>query len=106
MKLIRTCNAWPNRLSTFVLLALHVGALALFCTGFLLTRIELPDRSAAFNAASTPESSNTPVRKTVWMIIDALRLDFVSNTSNYGMEQSIPVMSVLQNTCAVAVSLA
>lgn len=105
MGLIRTFTAWPSRLSTLVLLILHVCALGLFCTGFLLTRVELPNRSSPLNATFHIEVSQKPVHKTVWIIIDALRWDFVSNDSVDGIKRGMPAMPILQDTCALAVSL-
>ena len=102
---IKIFTAWPNRVSTLVLFILHLTALGLFCTGFLLTRVELPDRSPRPDAILHTEVSQKPVHKTVWMIIDALRWDFVSNDNIDDIKHGMPAMPILQNTCTLAVSL-
>ena len=85
----------------------HFVALSTFSVGFLLTRVELPQRNA-FEAVSPAQSCSpqVPVQKMVWMIIDALRWDFVSNTSGSISGASIGAMPILQTVACAAVSLA
>ena len=73
-----------------MLVATKVAALLLFTSGFLLTRVELPNKSACgdFRAAPGAGSGNngtaagggcwidTPIDKLVLLIIDGARFDF------------------------------
>lgn len=54
----------------------------IFCTGFLLARLELPDRSscdAPSAVGSCPCSGPPPFKKAVIVVIDALRADFYAS---------------------------
>lgn len=105
IKMIRTFAAWPSRWAALLLFISHACAAGLFCTGFLLTRIELPERTSPLKSIPEAPLSEAPVHKTVWMIIDALRWDFVNHASSHDVQQSMPIMHILQDTCAAAVSL-
>lgn len=85
----------------------HLIALSTFSIGFLLTRVELPQRTA-FAADLTAQSCSPqlPVQKMVWMIIDALRWDFVSNSSSSISRASAGHMPILQNIASAAVGSA
>ncbi|KAL4452193.1 hypothetical protein ABPG75_007855 [Micractinium tetrahymenae] len=70
------------RLGPLLLLILHVTALALFVHGFLLTRVHLPQRSSAPpTAAASPPLP--PYDRVVWLMMDALRYDFVVFDGRY-----------------------
>lgn len=64
-----------------LLLLLHLAALGLFTRGFLLTRVHLPQRSAA-HADGSPAAA-APYDRVVWLMIDALRYDFVVADGRY-----------------------
>lgn len=86
----------------------HFVALITFSVGFLLTRVELPHRNAF--QTDLPERScspgpQPPVQKMVWMIIDALRWDFVSNSSSSISGASAGAMPILQSIACAAVCL-
>ena len=85
----------------------HFVALSIFSVGFLLTRVELPQRTA-FDTDLPGQigSLQVPVQKMVWMIIDALRWDFVSNSSSSISESSAGQMPILQNIACAAVGFA
>ena len=85
----------------------HFVALSTFSVGFLLTRVELPQRTAFDTDLPAQNSSpQLPVQKIVWMIIDALRWDFVSNSSSSVSESSAGQMPVLQGIACAAVGSA
>lgn len=89
------------------LLTLHIAALGLFSSGFLLSRVEITTRSTCTDSPfrnNTPRSSNDSTHstvepwqegcwgdkhfsKSVWVVIDALRLDFVT-CSHPGLNDS------------------
>lgn len=99
-KLPKDLGSWPLWRLSLLFLILHVLALGVFAAGFLLTRIELPTRSLpADSLACNPEP---PVRKLVWIIIDALRWDFVSNST--GSSNKLGGMPILQDIANAAVS--
>jgi phosphatidylinositol glycan class O len=56
---------------------LHAAALALFTDGFLLRRTKLPDRS------QSPVAGGGAYDKLVWIVVDALRYDFVASDGRY-----------------------
>ena len=77
-KTLQAFAAWPLWRLALIFLALHVLSLSIFAAGFLLTRIELHDRNVFHSTLLNSECEfERPVRKVVWMIIDALRWDFV-----------------------------
>ena len=77
-KTLQAFAAWPLQRLALIYLALHIFSLSVFAAGFLLTRIELRDRNVFDSSLPNSESEfERPVRKVVWMIIDALRWDFV-----------------------------
>ena len=87
----------------------HFVALSMFSVGFLLTRVELPQRTASNTDLPGQSSSlevQLPVHKMVWMIVDALRWDFVSNSSSSISESSAGQMPILQNIACAAVGFA
>ena len=99
-KLPKDLGPWPLWRLLLLFSILHLIALGVFATGFLLTRIELPSRSLpADSLACNPEP---PVRKLVWIIIDALRWDFVSNST--GSCNKLGGMPILQDIASAAVS--
>lgn len=100
---VGSCSLW--RLSVLFTFW-HCVALSTFSVGFLLTRVELPQRNA-FNTDLPAHSGNPqlPVQKMVWMIIDALRWDFVSNSSSLS-GASVGQMPILQNIACTAVGAA
>lgn len=99
-KLPKDVGSWPLWRLSLLFSILQVIALGVFATGFLLTRIELPNRSLpADSLACIPEP---PVRKLVWIIIDALRWDFVSNRT--GSSNKLGGMLILQDIANAAVS--
>lgn len=70
------------RLGPLLLLMLHVTAMALFVHGFLLTRVHLSQRSSSPpTAAASPPTP--PYDRVVWLLIDALRYDFVVADGRY-----------------------
>ena len=98
---IRRLGRCDLRIQLLLLLALHIAAIALFAAGFLLTKIELTNVSSCTAQSSTspldsppqqhlerpafPAACPTPlVQRTVWLIIDALRWDFVADNSSAG----------------------
>ena len=84
----------------------HFVALVTFSVGFLLTRVELPHRSAFETDVPGQSCSLTPqppVQKMLWMVIDALRWDFVSNSSS--SDASAGAMPILQSIACAAVCL-
>ena len=85
----------------------HFVALSTFSVGFLLTRVELPQRTA-FDTDLPAQSCNPelPVQKMVWMIIDALRWDFVSNSSSSINGATVGQMPILQHIACAAVGAA
>lgn len=62
----------PGRLA--LLAALHVGVVVLFASGFLLTRVELPDAGRCGQQGCRHHQRYS---KAVILIVDALRYDFV-----------------------------
>lgn len=68
------------RLGPLLLLTLHTAALALFTRGFLLTRVHLAQRNSDPPTASP---SPPPYDRVVWLMIDALRYDFVVADGRY-----------------------
>lgn len=74
MGLLRRPRAGPA-----LLLLLHLAALGLFVRGFLLTRVHLPQRTAA----SAGDAAAAPYDRVVWLMIDALRYDFVVADGRY-----------------------
>ena len=99
-KLPKDLGSWPLWRLSLLFSILHLIALGVFATGFLLTRIELPSRSLpADSLACNPEP---PVRKLVWIIIDALRWDFVSSSA--GSSNQLGGMPILQDIANAAVS--
>ncbi|PRW57424.1 GPI ethanolamine phosphate transferase 3 [Chlorella sorokiniana] len=70
------------RAGPVVLLLLHLAALGLFTRGFLLTRVHLAQRSAAATNGGTTAAS-APYDRVVWLMIDALRYDFVVTDGRY-----------------------
>lgn len=103
--LIRRFAAWPPRRAVFVLCLLHALALGLFSAGFLLTRIELADRNVTLPSKTYQLAAKAPVQKTVWLIIDALRWDFVSNATSKQLQHQTQTMKQLYRTCSTAVCL-
>jgi hypothetical protein len=69
-------------LGQFLILFLHLVSLGLFIHGFLLTRVHLPQR-----ASEPPPTANltggAPYDRVVWIMIDALRYDFVVTDQRY-----------------------
>lgn len=69
-------------LGQLLILCLHLASLGLFIHGFLLTRVHLPQR-----ARDPPPSANltggAPFDRVVWLMIDALRYDFVVADKRY-----------------------
>lgn len=59
---------------------LHLVALACFVRGFLLTRVHLTERAAA---TSPDAAAKAPYDRVVWLMIDALRYDFVVADGRY-----------------------
>ena len=74
---------------------LHCFGVYLFCKGFLLTRTELHDRASCDAGAALPHGPcvRLPVRprKVIWLIIDALRIDFAAPIDNAGSEAGLGV---------------
>lgn len=82
----------------------HFVALATFSVAFLLTRVELPQKNTFDTDLPAQSCSHQlPVHKMVWMIIDALRWDFVSNSSGNVSGASIGGMPILQEIACAAV---
>lgn len=119
--LIRRLGRCGLRIQLLLLLALHIAAIALFAAGFLLTKIELPNVSSCTAQSSTspmnspsqqhlkgpafPAACPTPlVQRTVWLIIDALRWDFVAGNSSAGAPH-MGHMPILQQLAAEAVRM-
>lgn len=94
------------RLGPALTAALHLAALALFTHGFLLTRVHLEERSTAahagtdnassggvgYGAANSSSTQGAPFNRVVWLMIDALRYDFVISDGRY----TCPGASTLQ----------
>jgi predicted AlkP superfamily pyrophosphatase or phosphodiesterase len=72
------------RLGPALITVLHLLSLGLFIHGFLLTRVHLPERAAAPPAAN---ASAAPYDRVVWLMIDALRYDFVVQDGRYSCPQ-------------------
>jgi predicted AlkP superfamily pyrophosphatase or phosphodiesterase len=72
------------RLGPALALGLHVLALSAFINGFLLTRVHLPQR------AVSPTPAAVPYDRIVWLMIDALRYDFVVQDGRYSCSGSGP----------------
>ena len=68
-----------------LLLILHCISLLLFVNGFLLSRIHLKERSAVSSTPVSPSAvpCERPYSKLVWIIIDALRYDFLVQDGRY-----------------------
>ena len=72
-----------------ILLACHAAALLLFCKGFLLRRVVIPEYSKCSHTTSPSGSRETPseppscyphprrFQRVVWLLVDALRYDFL-----------------------------
>ena len=84
----------------------HLLALGTFSFGFLLTRIELPNKSSFVDSRAKSCSSQPPVQKVVWMIIDALRWDFVENGNDSAIGAPFGAMPILHSVACAAVSAA
>ena len=79
VELLRRPRAGPA-----LLLLLHLAALGLFVHGFLLTRVHLPQRAAApAGGAGAGGAAAAPYDRAVWLMIDALRYDFVVADGRY-----------------------
>ena len=71
-------------LALFGVLILHVAGLFLFASGFFLTRLELPDRSAcadppfALTAERCWSTHRSPFKRAIILVVDALRYDFAA----------------------------
>ena len=117
--LIRRLGRCGLRIQLLLFLALHIAAIALFAAGFLLTKIELPNVSSCTAQSSTsppdsppqqhlggpasPAACPTPlVQRTVWLIIDALRWDFVAGNKSAGASH-MGHMPILHQLAAEAV---
>ena len=117
--LLRRLGRCGLRVQLLLFLALHIAAIALFAAGFLLTKIELPNVSSCTDQSSTPPLDSPPqqhlggpafpaacptplVQRTVWLIIDALRWDFVAGNSSAGAPH-MGHMPVLHQLAAEAV---
>ena len=101
-KIARDLGSWPVWRLSLLYSALHVLALGAFAAGFLLSRLELPDRSTLDNTApSCACEAEQPVSKVIWMVIDALRWDFVDNST--GASIISEPMSILQTIAHIAV---
>ena len=101
-KVAQDLSSWPVWRLSLLFSALHIVALGVFATGFLLTRIELPNRSGATdNLPGQACTFEPPVRKVVWIIIDALRWDFVSDAT--GSFSAFGGMPIMQNIASAAV---
>ncbi|KAJ7089362.1 hypothetical protein B0H15DRAFT_908228 [Mycena belliarum] len=70
------------------ILILHLAGIYLFTSGFLLTRLSLPDFTLCLNNNCTLPPTHT---RAVFLIIDALRFDFVSP------EPPVPASSIHHN---------
>ncbi|CAK5277559.1 unnamed protein product [Mycena citricolor] len=57
---------------------IHVAGIYLFTNGFLLTRLSLPNHTSCSAASSPPCTLPATHKRAVFLIIDALRFDFVS----------------------------
>ena len=102
-KLPKDLGSWPLWRLSLLFSILHLIALGVFATGFLLTRIELPSRSLPADSLQGQACNPAPpVRKLVWIIIDALRWDFVSNST--GSYNKLGTMPILQDIANAAVS--
>ena len=102
-KLRKDLGSWPLWRLSLLFSILHLIALGVFATGFLLTRIELPSRSLPADSLQGQACNPAPpVRKLVWIIIDALRWDFVSNST--GSSNKLGGMPILQDIASAAVS--
>lgn len=98
MSLAMSLRSQPLLLLLGTLLTLHIAALGLFSSGFLLSRVEITTRSTCTDSPSrnsTCRNGNDSLHstlapwqegcwgdkhfsKSVWVVIDALRLDFVT----------------------------
>lgn len=99
-KIAKDLGSWPLWRLSLLFSLLHLVALGTFATGFLLTRIELPNRSAAADSFLCQACKvEPPVNKVIWMIIDALRWDFVSNSSrNSSVLGGMPILQEIATT--------
>ena len=71
------------KLGLALLTLLHLASLALFINGFLLTRVHLPERSTERPGAAANATAPPPYDRVVWLMIDALRYDFVVSDGRY-----------------------
>ncbi|GAU16760.1 hypothetical protein TSUD_200030 [Trifolium subterraneum] len=91
---------WPMWITLF----LHLIAILLFTTGFLLTRTELPYYSHCSDVSQSPCFPSSPNNDSCWtkpsvnrlviIVLDALRFDFVAPSSFFA--ESKPWMDKLQ----------
>lgn len=107
-KSVQGVGSWSLWRLSVLFTTWHFVALITFSVGFLLTRVELPHRNAF--KIDLPEQSRSPgpqppVQKMVWMIIDALRWDFVSNSTSSISGASAGAMPILQSIACAAVCL-
>lgn len=98
---------WPLWRLSVLFTSWHLIAVATFSVGFLLTRVELPHKNAYtpntdLSAQSCSPEAQLPVQRMVWMIIDALRWDFVSNSSSIS-SASAAAMPIMQSIACAAV---
>ncbi|KAL3142807.1 hypothetical protein ABBQ38_003106 [Trebouxia sp. C0009 RCD-2024] len=104
-KSVQGVGSWSLWRLSVLFTTWHFVALITFSVGFLLTRVELPHRNAF--KIDLPEQSRSPgpqppVQKMVWMIIDALRWDFVSNSTSSISGASAGAMPILQSIACAA----
>eukprot|EP00667_Euglena_gracilis_P002241 EG_transcript_2237 len=80
----------PRRRDVLLLVAtlvlLHAAGVYHFCRGFLLTRHEIHRQARCSDGPTAPPHERCfhlprPPRKVIWLIIDALRIDFAAPTS-------------------------
>ena len=97
--------SWPLWRLLMLFSIWHLIALGTFSAGFLLTRVELLNKNEVDkHAVAQSCSTQPPAGKMVWMIIDALRWDFVSNSSGRITGAPFGALPILETLACTAVS--